>query len=861
MRKLRAALVRLWDRMSPRRAEKEFDAELESQLAMHAEDGVRAGSATAEARGGFLWLEGVLKDVRYVLRQLRRAPGFAMTAVLILALGIGANTAIFSVVNSVLLKPLSYPDADRIVEFLFPSPLLNNYLCSIPRYHAYQRQTNLFQAVAAYDFEGPGFNLTGGWPEQVRGIHVTEGYFRVFGAPVLLGRTFTPEEDSPHGGHVAVLSYGLWQRRFGGDPSVVGKTLSIGNVPYTIVGVLGKGFRADPDAEIWLPFQFNPQSRDLNNFFQAAALLKPGVTLAAANAQLKLAAAQYHRDYPTTDPLESFAVEPLRDSIVGDARRSLLVLLGACGLVLLIACANVANLLLVRATGRRREFAIRAALGAGRGHIVRQLLTESTLLFIAGGALGLAAGFAGVRALLAVSPATLPVNVAAVGVDWRVLAFTLTVSLATGILFGLFPAVAAARMDLNSSLKESSNQSGSGLHQNKSRSLLVISEVSLSLVLLVGAALLIRTLVALHSVDPGFDAHHVLTAEMALSGGNFDKAAAVAALSKNGRERLEAIPGVEAAASTEWLPNLVGDGLSFRIPGRLVDKGEHFTRWMSASPGYLQVFKILLVRGRDIEDSDTAAAPLVVLINQAMAKEYWPGQNPVGQKMFIATDPAPRTIIGVVGDTRNFGLERSPTPTVIVPLAQVTDRYMESYSEVQPIFWVMRTRGDPHQVIAAAAEQLRLASGGFALAHVRTMNEIMGRSTARESFNMLLLSLFGAIAVVLAAIGIYSLMAYSVQQRAREMGIRIALGASRQSIGGLVVWQGMRLVLVGVALGVGAAFGLTRLMASFLFGVTPLDPLVFATVPVLLSAVALLAIWIPAQRAASVDPMRALREE
>ena len=414
----------------------------------------------------------------HAVRMLVKAPGFTIAAIAALALGIGANTAIFTVVDAVLLKPLNYPDADRIVEFGSRSTTLANFLACVPQFHAYQKQTSVFKEVAAYDNAGPGFNLTGDRPEQIHGIHVTEGYFRLFGAPVILGRTFTQQEDSPNGEKVVVLSYGLWQRRFAGDPSVIGKSLSLGNEPYTIVGVIGKQFLSDPQADIWVPFRFDPVSTDPNIFFQVAGRLRPGVTLAQARAQLKLGAAQYHREFPKTDPREEFHIEPLRDSIVGDARKSLLVMLGAVSLVLLIACSNVANLLLVRATARKREFAIRCALGAARSRIIRQLLTESVLLAVAGGVLGMVLGFAGVRALLAVSPAGLPrvgENGSFVGVDWRVLVFTLAVSLATGILFGLFPAWSASRTDLNSVLKESSSRSGSGFRQGRTRSLLVIS--------------------------------------------------------------------------------------------------------------------------------------------------------------------------------------------------------------------------------------------------------------------------------------------------------------------------------------------------------------------------------------------------
>jgi predicted permease len=815
---------------------------------------------------GDLW-----NDVKHALQMFCKNPGFTIAAVAALALGIGANTAIFSVVNAVLLKPLTYPDADRMVEFLFPSNLANNFLTSIPEFHAYQRATSVFKEVAAYDVAGPGFNLTGDRPEQLHGIHVTEGYFRLFGAKVMLGRTFTPQEDSPNGGKVVVMSYGLWQRRFAGNPAVVGKPLSLGNEPYTIVGVLGKEFLSDPQADIWVPFQFAPVSDDMNHFFQVAGLLRPGITLAQANAQLKLAASQYHREFPKGDQQQQFAVEPLRDSIVGDVRKSLLILLGAVSLVLLIACANVANLLLVRATGRKREFAIRSALGAGRGRIVRQLLTESVLLSVTGGILGTVLGFVGLRALLAISPAGLPrigENGSAVGVDWRVLGFTLVVSLLTGIIFGLFPALSASRSDLNSTLKESSNRAGTGFRQSKARSMLVVSEVSLALVLLIGSALLIRTFLALHGVGPGFDPHNVLTMEMSLTGERYQKTAGVAQLSRAGRERLNALPGVEAAAAAYWLPIQVDDGLPFQIIGRAVEKGRYGARWMSVSPGYLGLFKIPILRGRDFTENDTAAAPGVALINEALAKQLWPNEDPVGQHIIVGKDMGPtlegepvREIIGVVADTHNTGLGRAPDPMMMVPVAQVTDGYTAAYSDIQPLLWMVRTRGDSHQVTAAVAEQLRLASGGFPVAHIRTMDEVMGRSTSRESFNMLLLTIFGAVALVLAAIGIYGLMAYSVEQRTQEMGIRMALGAGRSAVRKLGVWHGMRLALLGVAVGIAAAFALTRLIASFLFGVKSWDPVVFLSATLILSAVALLAVWLPATRASKVDPMQALRAE
>jgi len=812
-----------------------------------------------------------LSDLRYSFRMLIANPAFTITAIAALALGIGANTAIFTVVNTVLLKPLAYPDPDRMVQLMNITPDGNWSGASPTKFNNWRAQTSVLQDVAAYDFGGPGFNLTGAVPEQVHGLHVSEAYFRLFGAPVILGRTFTQQEDSPNGGRVAVISYGLWQRKFGGNPNIVGTAISLGNEPYTIVGVIGQQFPSDPPADIWLPFQIDPNSTNQGHYFMTAARLKPGISLAQANAQLKLAYGEFRRRWTLADPKSSFGVQPLRDTIVADARSSLFVLLGAVGFVLLIACANVANLLLVRATGRKREFAIRAAMGAGRLRIVRQLLTESIVLSLTGGVLGLILGYAGVRALLSLGSANLPrvgENGASVGLDWRVLAFTLGVSLLTGILFGLFPAIGASRPDLNTALKESSNRSGTGFRHNKARSLLVVSEVSLALVLLIGAALLIRTFIALRHVNPGFDPRNVLTMEMSLTGDRFQKTAAVAQLALEGRQRVNAIPGVEVSASTCCLPLEGGFGLPFDIVGRPHGKDPNTggAGWMNASPGYFAAFHIP-IRGRDFTDQDTGAAPGVVIINETMAKKWWPKENPIGQQIVIGKGVGPqfdepaRQIIGIAGDIRDGGLNRDPQELMIIPQAQVKDDITALNAGIAPVAWIVRTHGDPHQYISAISEQLRQASGGFPVARVRPMTEVVSNSTAREDFNMLLLTIFGASALILAAIGIYGLMAYTVQQRTQEMGIRMALGADRSRIRSLVVWHGMRLALVGVVIGIGAAFGLTRFISSFLFGVKTWDPTVFVTVPVLLSGVALLAVWMPATRASRLDPQKALRIE
>src|SRR5580658_1448871 len=815
-----------------------------------------------------------LSDLRYSFRMLITSPAFTVTAIAALALGIGANTAIFTVVNAVLLKPLTYPEPDRMVQFMNTFAEGNSGVASPVNFNIWRAQTSVFQDVTAYDFGGPGFNLTGLVPEQVHGIHASEAYFRLFGAPVVLGRTFTPQEDSPNGGHVVVIGYGFWQRKFGGNPNIVGTSVSLSNEPYTIVGVLGKSFVTDPQADIWVPFQIEPNSTNFGHYFLVSGRLKPGVTLAQANAQLKLTADQYRRLHPDDmGPKDGFGVQPLRDSIVAGARKSLFVLLGAVGFVLLIACANVANLLLVRATGRKREFAIRAAVGAGRARIVRQLLTESIVLSITGGVLGLILGYAGVRALLAVSPAGLPrvgENGAAVGLDWRIFLFTLGISLFTGILFGLFPAIEASRVDLHTSLKESSNRSGTGFRQSKMRSLLVIGEVSLALVLLIGAALLIRTFIALRQVNPGFDPRNVLTLEMSLTGDQFKKTAGVAQVSYDGRERLNAMGGVEISAFTCCLPLEGGYGLPFNIVGRPPAPKSPWSGgagWMSASPGYFSVFHIPILRGRDFTDQDTGSAPGVVLINETMEKKYWAKGDPVGQQLLIgkgvgphSTEPA-RQIIGVVGDIRDGGLNNDPRPLMIVPSAQVTDGMTALNTNILPMVWLVRTHGDPHRYISAITNQLRQASGGFPVARVRPMTEVVVQSTARQDFNILLLTIFLASALVLAAIGIYGLMAYSVEQRTQEMGIRMALGADRSRIRSLVVWHGMRLAIVGVVIGIAAAFGLTRFIASFLFGVKTWDPAVFVTVPIVLGLVALLAVWMPATRASRLDPQQALRIE
>jgi putative ABC transport system permease protein len=871
----------------------ELAEEIQSHLA-HDEDlrtarGVDAEEARRQARVKFggqntvrdtewryrslPWVESLWRDLKFVARSLAKTPGFTIVAIVVIAVGIGVNTAVFSVINTVLLKPLTYPHPEELMMLMNTSPRGSGPGANVPKFALYRQQRLIFSKVAASDFGGAGLNLTGGdKPLQVQGVHVTQQYFSMLGAPVAMGRTFTEAEDAPHGGRVAVLSYGLWKSRFGGNSKIVGSTIQIDGEPYLVVGVIGKSFVTDTPTDLWLPFQFDLNSRDQAHYFTVAARLKPGITMGQANAQLKLAADEYRRTFGpgAMGPQDGFGVSSLQEWMVGDTRTSLWVLMGAVGFVLLIACANVANLMLVRATGRKRELATRAALGAGRGMIVRQLLTESLALSLTGGALGLVLGGVGVRLLLTMATGMPRIGEdgSAVTVDWHVLLFTLGMSVLTGILFGLAPAISASRPNLVAALNESSTRSGVGFRNGRLRSALAISEMAMALILVIGAALLIRTFMKLQAVDPGYDTRNVLTMAMSISGDRFQKTAGVAQLVKDGTERLKALPGATDAAAACCLPLNGGFGLPFDIVGR--PKGDApfsgGANYDTVSWNYFNTFKIPLLRGRLFTEQDNGAAPGVVIINEAMAKQFWPKGDPLTDRLEIAPGPGPfaeppRQVIGIVGDTRVRALDSPPDPMMYTPIAQMPDGMTALNSRVAPLMWIVRTRVEPHSLANPMTEALRVASGGLPVAHIRTMEEIVVLNTSRRRFNMLLLTIFGSSALLMAAIGIYGLMAYSVQQRTQEMGIRMALGAQASHIRNMVIRQGMVLALIGVVIGIAGAFGLTRFLASFLFDVKAWDPLAFIVTPLLLSAVALLAVWVPAQRAVRVDPMSALRFE
>ncbi len=810
-------------------------------------------------------------DVKHSFRLLRQSPGFTITAISALALGIGANTAIFSVVNTVLLKPLAFPHPDRIVTLLTSTPQGGFPGTSVPKYNTWRRQTQVLEDVSAYDTGGPGLNLSGGdRPEQLKGIHVSYEFFHLFGAQPALGRTFTAEEDRPRGGNVIVLSNGLWKRRYGSEPGIIGRSITLGGEQYTVIGVLASGFTFDPLPDVFLPFQADPNSTNQGHYFQAAARLKPGVTLGAAKAALNLAGEEFKRQFPgAVDRNMSFSAEPMQDLLVRNVRTALYILLGAVACVLLIACANVASLLLARATGRSREIAIRSAIGAGRGRIVRQLLTESVLLSAIGGVIGLGIGALGVRALLAINPGNIPrigPDGANVSLDWRVLAFALLLALATGVLFGLVPAIQGSRADLNITLKENGARGGSGMRQNKSRAVLVIVEMALAIVLLVGAGLLLRTFSALHHVDPGFDPHNVLTMDTSLTGTHFNKTADIATMTREALDRIHAIPGVEAAAATSYLPLEGGLGLGFIIEGRPLTDGtsQGGASWNYVTWRFFDVFRIPIKRGRSFTERDNAGAPPVVVINEAMARKYWKSADPIGQRLIIGRglgpdfEQAPREIIGIVADARDGGLNNDPAPATFVPLSQVRDSYMELNNRFMPLSWVVRTRVAPFSVSAPIQKAFQDAAD-LPVAHIRSMDQIVIRSTARDQFNTLVLGIFAAVAILLSSIGLYGLMAYAVEQRTLEFGIRLALGADFPMLRNMIVRQAMLLACAGIVAGLAAAYGLTRLMSSLLFDVKPTDPVVFSSVTLLFAVVAFLAGYLPARRALRLDPVIALR--
>jgi putative ABC transport system permease protein len=815
-------------------------------------------------------------DIRYAFRMLARNPGFAAIAILALALGIGVNTAIFTVVNAVLLQPLPYPEPDRMVSIARGYPNGRGDSVSIPKYMAW-KDNHVLQSMTLYAEGAAGMNLgAGDRPEPVKTLQVSSGFFQVFGVAPEAGRTFTASEDLPNGPAVAVLTHEMWQSRLGGDQHIIGRPVLLNGQPYTVLGVLPKSFRPDPQAEVFLPLQADPHSTNQGHYLSAAARLKPGVTLSSARAEMKIAGERFRKDNPKwMDKEETVAVTPMREAAVSDVKTALLVLLGAVGFVLLIACANVANLLLARAAVRQREMAVRAAVGAGRWRVVRQLLTESVLLAGISGALGFALGSWGVRALLLMVPANIPRLMDADGVravppplDWRVAAFTLAAALLTGILFGLIPALQASKLDLVSALKEAGNRSGTSRRHNRARSTLVIAEVALALVLVAGAALLIRTFVGLSNAQPGIDPHNVLTMMTSLTSGAYSSTGKIEAFTTETLRRIESVPGVGAAATMVTLPaGNMGIDLPFNIAGKAPAKGDQYNgdeQYRFVAGHYFQAFRIPLLRGRRFTETDTGNSAPVVIINQQMAKHYWPNQDPIGQVITIGqglgpqfADP-PRQIIGVVGTVKEQGVAQGDVGVMYLPQAQVPQGMMELVRQLLPLAWAVRAPGDPMALRAAVQREIQSVDATMTVSRVQPMEKVMALTMARQNFNMLLLTIFASIALLLAAIGIYGVMSYSVEQRTQEIGIRMALGSSRGDVLKLMLGAGLKLAGMGVAIGLALAYLLTRFLASLLFSVKASDPWTLAAVAGILALVALIATYIPAHRAAATDPGQAL---
>jgi putative ABC transport system permease protein len=802
------------------------------------------------------WLDALGQDARYSWRRLARSPGFTAVAVITLGLGIGANSAIFSVVNAVLMRPLPYAESERLVGVF--SVETGPMVMSGPDFMDIREQAGLFEGLAAYDTETR--TLTGaGDAERVAVGAVTPGFFEVLRVRPVLGRTFRPEEMEPGQDRVALLSHGFWLDRFGGDPGVLGRTIALSGRTHEVVGVVPPGFDLPPGRALWVPIVNEGMFADSRRamYLSVVGRLGAGVTLAEADAEVSTIAARLEAAYPETNIGYGATVRPMRDVVVGDARAPLLVLLGAVGLVLLIACANVANLLLARAAGREGEFSVRAALGAGKGRLVRHLLTESVMLGALGGALGLVLAFVGTRALLALGPEGIP-RLDEVGVDGTVLAFTAAAALLTGILFGLAPALQVARANLASSIREGARGTPGG-RGNRLRSGLVVAQTALAVVLLVGAGLLLGSFARMTQVDPGFHSDGVLTFPLSLPEAAYPEDAQVRDFYGRFLERLETVPGVRSADAV--VPGLAGGqsfSLGFTVDGRepLPPGESQSMQARVATAGYFSTVGIPLRRGRAFTEWDREDAPGVLVLNEAAVRQYFPNEDPLGQRITLGWSrdgvQVGGEVVGIVGDVRHFGLTSEPFPEVYIPHAQVPNAGMTL---------VLRTAGDPLAVAGPVRAALRELDPSLAAGTFVPLEDQLSSSVAQPRFYALLLGLFAAVALTLAAVGILGVMSYLVAQRTRELGIRMALGADARDVHRLVIGRGMLLTFAGLALGIPATLALTRLIESQLYGVEPGDPVIFVAVILLLTAVAFFSTYIPSRRATRIDPMVALRGE
>ncbi len=809
----------------------------------------------------------MLQNLRYSIRALRRSPLITAIAVATLALGIGANTALFSVIDAVLLRPLSYPHPERIVELLRHYPGQDNSATTATKFDFWRRENKVFDGVAAHSYVPLGLNLVGrGEPQRLTALGTTSDYFRVLGVRPLFGRSYTEAEDKPNAGKYAVLSFGLWQKLFQGSQEVLGKTISLSDDGYEVIGVMPRGFSSPQHVDLWVPMQLKIDPSDVSNNYPVIARLKPGVTLEQARADMQVVRENFRKTYgpDKINQKESIKVVEYRDFLTGDAKRPLWILLGAVGLVLLIACANVANLLLVRASGRQREMAVRVAIGASSVQLIEQLLTESVLLALLGAAGGCLLASAILPVLLRLAPADIP-RMAGASVDWRVLAYALSVAMFTGVLFGLFPAMQSARLGISNPLRGARTTSSAA--SKRVRQALIVAEIALTLLLLVGASLLIETLRNLQAVRPGFSTSHILTMQMSLND-KYLNGAALSQLNRRVAARLETLPEVTSVATAGLLPFTPYMDLSFEIVGKPVSRDnmpDEYYRFVS--PKYFSLLRIPVKQGREFNEEDTADSSPVIIINEALARKYFPRQNPIGQEILVGRiigplyKDKPRRIVGVVGSIRDLGLDRPAPPELFEPEAQVIPALLRLDFQLVPMNWLVRTTGDP----MAAAERVRrealTVAGDVPMGDPRPLTEILSNSLAQQRFMMTLLTIFAGLALLLGTVGLYGVISYSVAQRTRELGIRSALGAQRGNLLRLVVGEGMRLTAAGLALGLVCAFGLTRFLQGMLYGISPSNPAVMASVTAVLGAVALAACLVPAYRASRVDPLVALHEE
>jgi putative ABC transport system permease protein len=804
------------------------------------------------------------QDLRYGTRTLRKSPGFTIVAVLTLALGIGANTAIFSVVNGVLLKPLPFPESDRLVEVMRGLKSGNDETVEASKFIFWQQYSRVFGGMAAFDIFGTGFNLaSGGQPEHVTGIRVSADFFRVLAVPPAIGRGFTAAECSPGGASVAVISNNLWKHQFGGDPSITGRTILLNDENYAVVGVMPAGFESRPTADIWVPLRavFNPQN-DGGPLFVVLGRLKPGVTLKTAQFDMKRVGEQFRTSFPGfVGKDEGVAVVDYQKHLVGDVRPALLILLGAVGFVLLVACGNVVNLLLARATTRSREIAVRIALGAGRSRLVRQLLTESAVIALAGSGLGLLLSKGSLLGLLRMAPGSLP-QFSTIHIDQHVLGFTLAVAFLTTLVFGLAPALEMSGTDTNDSLRQGGERTAGSLRHTRLRDIVIAVEISLSLALLVGATLLIRTYANLRRINPGIDPRNLLVMKLALSGPKFETTSATSEFFQKVVDRTESLPAVYAAAFVTVLPLEQGPDQPFQIEGRRHNESGD-AQFRAITPDYFRAVRVPLLQGRFFTQADNQQSPAVVIINQALARQYFRGGYPIGEHLTITGGAATgaRTIIGVVGDIREDGLDNPPPPTLFVPTAQLDNEFTQLMNKVVATSFVVRTKAAPMSVAAEVQREVLAAGGDVAAFDFRPMESVLAGSIVRQRFNMLLLGTFAGMALTLSALGLYGVISYAVARRTHEVGIRMALGAAQADVLRLIVGQGMKVVAIGLALGIGLALLSTRLISSLLYGVRPTDAATLAVASLGLVVVAFLATYIPARRAMRVDPMVALRYE